>query len=157
MQVHKLQNKNTYFCCILSLQPPPRIYIMGPKCQIYDLAAAILCRYDNLPLLLLLLDELKPEHDADIVSIQDLKCLSIGEALPLEEFQWLGAIEYGTTIRVRPCSTLVDASVAMLLQLRLKPQIVVILLHFLETKDLQERLKVIWYPLISTCIFQYGM
>ena len=119
------------------------LYIMGPKCQIYDLAAAILYRYDNVPLLLLLLDELKPEHDANIVSIQDLKRLSIGEALPLEEFQRFGAIEHGTAIRVRPCSTLVDASVAVLLQLRLKPQVVVILLHLLETKDLQERSKVI--------------
>ncbi len=44
-------------------------------------------RYDVLPTMLLLVDELKPEHNANVVPIQDLKRLSVGEALPLEELQ----------------------------------------------------------------------
>ena len=43
--------------------------------------------YGILPTLLLLLDKLKPEHDADIVPIQDLKRLSVGETLPFKELQ----------------------------------------------------------------------
>ena len=106
--------------------------------------------YGVLPALLLLLNKLKPEHNADIVPIQDLKRLSVGEALPLEELQRLGAIEHGTAVCVRACPALVDTTVTMFSQLRLKPRVVVILLHFLETKDLgggEKRSKVSQYHL----------
>ena len=56
--------------------------------------------YGSLPTLLLLLSKLKPEHNTDIVPIQDLKRLSVGEALPFKKLQCLGVVEHSTAISV---------------------------------------------------------